>query len=79
MKTRGGEVTFGPGHTPLSTYRLTLPAGLRVKRIEGLGAGSGLGKFWLDEFPVDLFPLGSIKLHDAVHYGVVLSPEEVQP
>lgn len=51
---------------------ITLPEGLRVAPIPGQ-----VGKYWLDEFPADLFPANSMIRHDAVHYGVWLTEEEV--
>ncbi len=66
--------TFGPSCGP--THRsVTLPAGLRVRRIT---EGGTRGKFWIDEFPKDLFPPNSFELHDAVHYGIVIEPEDVE-
>lgn len=56
-------------------YSLRLRADMRCRRIDG---GSTAGKFWLDEFPADLFPPNSFVRHDAVHYGIVVEPEEVE-
>lgn len=68
MVSKACEVKF-------RTYgTLALPAGLRVKEVPG---ERGLW-FWLDEFPTDLFPTGSMIRHDAVHYGVWLSEDQVQ-
>ena len=44
----------------------TLPVGLRCKPT---GAP---GKFWVDQFPPDIFPSGSGIRHDATHYGIIL-------
>ena len=66
--------TFGPGHTPLSRYTLRIPAGLRVLPIT---EGATAGKYWLDEFPEELFPLRSMVRHDAIHYGVTFEAHEV--
>lgn len=49
----------------------TVPAGLRC-------VPAGLRRFFLDEFPMDVFPSGSTLRHDAVHYGVVLGSEDVE-
>lgn len=53
---------------------LDIPAGLRVKLI---AEGGTKGKFFLDQFPASIFPSGSFIRHDAVHYGVVLDPDQV--
>jgi hypothetical protein len=69
MKTaKKQKKRFGPGLS-----QATIPAGLRV-------APTGRkGEFWLDEFPPDIFPRGSIALHDAIHYGVTYHADEVTP
>lgn len=72
MKTKAITKRFGPSCGTVHT--VTLPAGLRVKPIK---EGGTKGKYFLDEFPSDIFPPKSIVLHDAVHYGVVLEPSEV--
>jgi len=54
---------------------LGIPAGLRVKKIT---SGGTAGKFFLDELPASLFPLGSISRHDATYYGVILDPSQVE-
>jgi hypothetical protein len=68
VKTKAITVTWRHG-------QITLPAGLRCTPIRG---GSTSGKFFLDQFPEDLFPRNSIERHDAVHYGVVLEPDQVE-
>lgn len=69
---RDVEKTFGPSGYP--PHRVLVRAGLRVVPIT---EGRTRGKFWLDEFPDEEFKPGSTIRHDAVHYGVVLEPEEV--
>lgn len=49
---------------------ITLPAGLRAKFAYSAAHADW---YWLDEFPPDLFPRNSLILHDAVHYGVLLT------
>lgn len=71
MQTRAVEsVSYGP---PVGGTRKTvaIPAGLRVKPVTRYPMQTR-PQFWLDEFPPDLFPPGSIQLHDAQHYGVWL-------
>lgn len=75
-KTKKCTVVYGPGATPLSRYTVEIPEGLQARLIVG---GSTDGCYFLDEFPRDLFPACSFQLHDATHYGVVLSPEQVTP
>ena len=36
------------------------------------------GKYFLEEFPVAIFPLNSIIRHDAEFYGIVLEANEVE-
>lgn len=57
------------GHT------LNLPRGLRCVQIT---RGGTVGKYWIDEFPLHIFPAGSILKHDAIHYGIVIGPEMVE-
>jgi hypothetical protein len=54
-------------------YPLHLRAGLRAVF---LPAGSN-SRWVLDEFPEDLFPRGSILLHDAEHYGIEIQVEQI--
>lgn len=51
-----------------------LPGGLRCSQIK---EGGTAGKYFLDQFPPEIFPRGSILLHDVTHYGIVLEPEQV--
>lgn len=53
---------------------IEIPEGLRVTEIK---EGSTKGSYFLDQFPANLFPPNSIIKHDAVHYGVVLSKDQV--
>ena len=55
-------------------HTVTIPAGLRCTRIE---QGSTAGKYFLDEFPENIFKRGSFTLCDAEVYGIVLEPDEV--
>jgi hypothetical protein len=72
MKTKNIEnKVWKRGH---STYTTNIPAGLRVLLLK-YPTGN---HYVLDEFPVDIFPLGSIVRHDAEHYGLPLTPEEVE-
>lgn len=61
---------FGPG-----VSCATIPAGLRVIEIQ---SGSTKGQYFLDEFPRDVFPRGSIARHDAEHYGITYTRDEVE-
>lgn len=62
-------------------YEIHLPAGLRVKKIEG---EAGRQQYFLDEFPINQkppftsFPIDSFVRHDAQHYGIRLNEDEVQ-
>lgn len=67
------ETTFQAGQT---LYAVSVPAGLRVTEID---RGSTKGKFFLDQFPPHIFPTGSMMLHDAQHYGIVIEPQDVSP
>lgn len=49
---------------------LDIPAGLRC-------TATTKGNYFLDEFPSDLFPNWSILRHDAEHYGIALTPDQV--
>lgn len=71
--TKAVKVTFGGGACP--EYTVTLPEGLKVSFTPA--AGSRPDGYFLDEFPEKLFPKGSTILHDAEHYGVWLTPEQV--
>ncbi len=71
MKTKSVTVKF-------KGQDLALPAGLRVKPVAPYPTQTR-PQFWLDEFPADIFPRGSMILHDAEHYGVWLEAGEVQP
>lgn len=76
--TKEVKLTFGVSR---SRYEIHLPAGLRVKRIEG---EPGVQQYFLDEFPVNLpppytsFPIDSFVRHDAIHYGIRLSESETE-
>ena len=70
--TKEVRTTFGVGR---SHYEIYLPAGLRVRRIEG---EPGVQQYFLDEFPVNLFPIDSFIRHDAIHYGIRLSESETE-
>ena len=67
-------ITKGTPDLKWRTYTTEIPSGLRVVEILG---GSYQGSFFLDEFPEELFPSGSIIRHDAEHYGVVLNRDQV--
>lgn len=51
-----------------------LPEGLRCIVIE---AGTTAGNYYVDEFPSSVFTPNTIETHDAVHYGIEISPKEV--
>jgi hypothetical protein len=70
MTTKKVKVTFKK-----VTY--DLPAGLRVKPITPYPTQTR-PLYWLDQLPEELFPLGSIQRHDAIHYGLVLEANQVQ-
>ena len=53
---------------------LDIPAGLVCCQIN---EGTAKGNFFLEEFPINLFPINSIVRHDAIHYGVMLTPDQV--
>lgn len=72
MKTKACQVEFRGYGT------LTLPEGLQVSPMSPLKY-SQKKLYFLDEFPESLFPKNSMILHDAIHYGVVLNQEQVQP
>lgn len=61
--------------TQFKGQTLAIPAGLRAVRIT---SGATAGNYFVDEFPTSLFPINSIIRHDAVHYGVMLTPSEVE-
>lgn len=66
-------LTFHYGNAMSSD--LKLPKGLRCKKID---RGTIAGKFWIDEFPSEIFPRNSILLHNAIHYGVVVEAANVE-
>lgn len=51
-------------------YTIDIPAGLLVKPADH-------GQYFLDELPLDLFPVNSFERHDATYYGVRLNEEHV--
>lgn len=57
---------FGPGLS-----EATIPAGLEVREIPNRP-----GEYWLDD--LSIFPRGSIARHDACHYGVKYTENEVE-
>lgn len=69
----GGKVAF----------EIQLPAGLRVRERENYPTKSRV-EYWLDEIPTHLplpytsFPIDSFFRHDAIHYGIILTEEQVQ-
>lgn len=62
---------------------IRLPAGLRVKPVEPYPMQTR-PEYFLAEFPVSLpppytsFPIGSFYRHDAIHYGIRLTEDQVQ-
>lgn len=68
-------VTFSPSGSRI-VHTVDLPAGLRCTPIT---AGAAAGGYFLDQFPPDLFPAGSLIRHDAEHYGVRLTAAQVKP
>lgn len=54
---------------------LDIPAGLRCSMIQ---EGGTKGQFFLDEFPSNIFPTGSIILHDATYHGINLTADQVE-
>lgn len=56
-------------------YATRVPAGLRVRYLPDPSGG----RYVLDEFPELIFPLGSFVRHDAEHYGVPLSIDDLGP
>lgn len=73
MRTRAHSIKFCPGVLP---YHLEIPAGLDVAMIHD---GQGKGHWVLNEFPQDLFPLGSILRHDITHRYIYLEHDNVEP
>lgn len=63
----------GGGAIPYAEF--TIPAGLRCKMVTN---GGGRRSFYLDQFPVDLFPGNSCLRHDATHYGVTIPDSAVE-
>jgi hypothetical protein len=57
-----------------SQHTVSLRAGMRCRQITD---GATRGSFWIDEFPADLFPFGSMIRHDAEHYGITVDAEYV--
>lgn len=58
---------------------LTVPKGTRVSG--PITEGSTKGCYWVDEFGWIADQTGSkdsIQKHDAVHYGIVIQPEDVE-
>ena len=74
MRTKAVTKKFSAASST-THYEVSLPAGLRIREIT---EGSTKGKFFLDEFPADLFPPNSMIRHDAEHYGIILEPNEVE-
>lgn len=78
--TKEVKFIWGVGHKSM-WFEMHLPAGLRVKKIEG---EPGQQMYFLDEFPTCLkppftsFPIDSFTRHDAIHYGVRLTEDQVQ-
>ena len=72
MKTRAHSIKFCPGALP---YHLEIPAGLDVAMIHD---SQGKGHWMLNEFPQDLFPLGSILRHDITHRYIYLEHDNVE-
>lgn len=70
MKTKQVTVIF-------RGTELSLPAGLRVKPVTPYPTQTR-PQYWLDEFPADLFPTGSMIRHDAVHYGIWLEESDIE-
>lgn len=64
------------GGTGCPQYTLDLPEGLGVS----LAPEKGLepAGYWLDEFPENIFPKGSMVLHDAMYRGIRLTEEQVK-
>lgn len=73
MKTKSCHVKFGVGKMH---YELDLPAGLQVRPVL-TGTEGFNGNYNLDQFPVSIFPFNSFVRHDATHYGIVLTPDQV--
>ena len=76
MKTKAVHIKFS-GPLGKLEYEKDLPAGLRVKSIPVVGTQRP-NEYWLDQFPLDLFPINSFERHDATHYGVRLTREQVE-
>jgi hypothetical protein len=71
-KTKSQKVVFKVSRM---VYELDIPAGLRTRLIN---VGGTKGSYFLDEFPHELFPANSFVRHDAEHYGIVLTPDQVE-
>jgi len=59
-------------------YTLDIPAGLRCREITGEPCSTGGKQYFLDEFPVRIFPRDSFVYHDARHYGIRLNESQVE-
>ena len=73
VHTKAVRATFSAGQ---SHYAVDLPAGLRCTTSVRTGTGEHIG-YYLDEFPIKLFPARSMIRHDAEHYGLLLTDEQV--
>ena len=56
-------------------YETPVPAGLRVRFLPDHSGG----RYVLDELPEHLFPIGSCIRHDADHYGLTLTIDDLGP
>lgn len=74
-----GPRTARPLAIPFREHGIVnLPAGLRVSPVPEPRGSFPEGTHFLDEFPEDVFPKNSMILHDAIHYGVVIQPQDVK-
>jgi hypothetical protein len=64
-------IKWGPRHTPLSAYTINIPAGVLVKPIP-----DRKGEYWIDD--LSKLGLGSFEMHDAVHYGIKVTEDQVE-
>lgn len=71
------EVTWGPCHTPLSTYRTLVPKGtICIPIPEGATAQTHC---WVKHASVLVPDWDLMQKHDAFYYGISIPLEDVEP
>lgn len=69
---RDMSITFKVGNM---SHTVHLRKGMRCALIT---EGGTAGQYFVDEFPLDIFPGNSIVRHDAWHYGIVIPSDNVE-